>query len=270
MTTKSNLDAWRVPITHAIAAGDYSLALELCDTCDQRDPEVAFLRGSALLSARSFGEAAEELKRALPGLDCTNSNVRLLSDCLNNLGVALTEVGTYDVAKDMLARAWLLRSSHLGKEHGDTLQTLHNLAYLFLKQTDIPRAEKFCREVLEARQANSETPARHVASSLHLLASVYIQRGLLAEALSRLKDGIQLLLQDDHPAHSLAAAMLEKQSQIQLQWGDLRGARTSLRQLLDQDRIAYGDDHEIVRSTLSRIMALDVRMGEIEMTPPPG
>lgn len=250
-------------IRTAIGSADFALALELCETQDSNDPEVMFLLGSALLAARRFVEAADYLSRSLDMLERADAPVRLVSDCRNNLGIALTETRDFERAGEVLGRAWIARNRILGDEHMDSAQTLHNIAYLRLQEGKLEIAERACRQALDTKQRNLSAAPAKVASTLHLLASIQLARLHLSDAWATIESALATFDLTSNMAHPLAAALLELRAEIQLRFGDLRGARETRRRQLDCDRIAYGDEHSVVNSTIESIFDIDRRIAEI-------
>jgi hypothetical protein len=98
------------------------------------------------------------------------------------IGNAYLDMGLYPQALEQLERAVEIRRRALGDDHPDTLQSMNNLAVLYLQQGDALRAEPLFARILEVRRRllGEENPDTLI--SLNNLAATYRMEGKYSQA----------------------------------------------------------------------------------------
>ena len=175
-------------------------------------------KGSALLASvfsdvdpRSEDKEGKPL-RVLLGDRLTNAAEQLEGEAVgdpllvaglqNRLGESLLNLGLADRAIPLFTKAWTTRTTHLGPNHVDTLESMGNLAVGYRVAGQLDRAVRLQEENLQLRKAHLSATHPDTLGSMNNLAVSYRLAGRLDLALPLHEETLKLrqtYLGTDHP-----------------------------------------------------------------------
>jgi tetratricopeptide (TPR) repeat protein/tRNA A-37 threonylcarbamoyl transferase component Bud32 len=191
------------------AAGEHDgarlwLAVAASALPDAPDPELAARlandRGDVEAFSGQFEAAATAYREALATLERAHGrdDARLVST-LSDLGVALTDLGHYDEARETLDRALAL-SRTLGDAHPLSAAVLWAQGGLAMAQQEHPRVAELAGKVLEIHRATYPEPHGQIAAALTATGEAAIGLGRTSEALERLTEADAMYATMNEPA----------------------------------------------------------------------
>jgi hypothetical protein len=127
------------------------------------------------------------------------------------LGQAYRALGRFLESQPQLEWSVRLRTTKLGADHPDTLESKSNLAELYLKQAKYDRAEPLYKEVLDARMAKLGADHTDTLACKGSLALLYKDQGKFDRAEPLLQEELAartVRLGSDHPATLLSKGLL--------------------------------------------------------------
>jgi serine/threonine protein kinase/tetratricopeptide (TPR) repeat protein len=208
--------------------------------------------GKDVTLKEALDQAAPKIEAAFAGQPTLEAAVR------HTLGVTYYYLGQFDAANPHLEKASALRTQHLGREHPDTLMSLHELAMLRWKQARLQDAIPLAREVLDLRQRVLGTDHQDTLFTQLNLGLFLTEDGNLEEAEPVLRKAIDRCLRALGPDHhhtlygqSDLAVLLETQ-------GKNEEALALNRKTLEGRRRSLGPDHpDTLRSQGNYAWSLD-------------
>lgn len=240
--TRNQRDRAETALSRSEEVTDFLLAL-----FEASDPGVARgedLRARTLL-ARGM-ERAEELAEQ-PDLQ---------AQMLDVMGRVYQNLGDYETAEQLLARALLLQQTHAGSQSVEAATSLAHSANVFRLKGDYGEAETRYREALDRHRALLGEQHLLVAEDLLGLGQVFQDRGDFEGAEPLLGDALQqqkTLLGDAHPE------VLQTQGQLARVLhgkGDYDTAEDLLQQTLASQQEVYGEVHPAVAENLKQLASL--------------
>ena len=153
----------------------------------------------------------------------------------------LTDLGLLGMALEPQERAMAIRSSVLGDEHPDTLQSTHDMGYLLLIQGELEEAEPFILAALEARRRvlGPEHPA--TLNSINNLGYLRQLQGRFEEAEVQYQEALRLrrkVLGDENP---FTLRSVNNMGYLMRAQGRLSEAEPYYREALEGRRRVLGD-----------------------------
>ena len=154
-------------------------------------------------------------RRIWSHLEMVRRNMKRLpavSDMMNDTGVfnAVSKIGqtysahgSYDLATQLLQWALAGKEKTLGKEHPDTLTTVHDMASVFDNQGEYDKALKWYQRTLDGEEKTLGKDHPDTLTTVHGMASVFDNQGEYDKALlwyQRALDGKEKTLGKDHPS----------------------------------------------------------------------
>ncbi|KAI1275681.1 kinesin light chain 1, partial [Xylaria sp. FL0933] len=161
----------------------------------------------------------------------------------------------YNEAESIYRRVLGAEERVLGKDHPNTLTTLHNLALALWGQGEYEEAEKFYRQVMEAQERVLGKEHPSTLTTLHNLALALFDQGEYEEAeriYRRVVEAQERVLGKEHPStlatlHDLALALLDQ--------GEYEEAEKIYRRVVEAQERVLGKEH---RSTLKTLYNLAI------------
>jgi len=256
-------------------------------------------RGQQITARELLDQGAKRVDRELAG------DPELQGTMLDAIGNAYSALGLYGQAELLLERAYVLRSRTLGDGSTDVAATLFNLAVAIRQQGQYKRAEPLYRQSLAVRERNLGEHNIAVAESLSQLGEcLYLEnrdadaepvlrkavaldrelksdsfaRGYLAlllkregnypEALQLLRELVEYIGQHtgtDNPEFALAVHNL---GGTLIDAGDLTGAETAERQVIELQRKVLGNNHPDLAYPLNNLGNLLLVKGDWQAAEP--
>ncbi len=180
------------------------------------------------------------------------------------VGVCFTTMGRHAEARAHLERALEIRSTLLGEEHTDTLETERRLAWLDHRQGLHEAATRRFEHCLAGFRAQSGPRSETVARTLEDLAMVEMALGRMAEAEERLRAS-QAMLGELFGADSQERTSgMSALGQLLLARGEFVEAEEVLREAHDTNRRVLGHEHAQVGISARDLSSLLARMGRYD------
>ncbi|HXU32727.1 MAG TPA: serine/threonine-protein kinase, partial [Thermoanaerobaculia bacterium] len=225
-----------------------------------RSPETAASRarlGLVLVHRGRYAEAEKELRAALATQESAQAGDAARGQTLSDLGMALYHQTRLAEAEAALSRSLALRRRGLGANHPETIETLNNLAAVWLAQGDFPRAEKALREALARHREKLGNDHPSVATNLNNLGALLAQVGRLDEAEAATAEALAIrrkVLGEDHPQ---VAETLANLGWIRLERGALDGARSAFAEARLRTIAELGAGHP-------NVARIEANLGDVE------
>ncbi len=184
---------------------------------DDADRTLAALRGGAPADdvvLRSLASSLLDLEAPRRPAELLREVVRLRSArlgerhervgvALNDLGLALSDDGEFEGARDTLLRALDVLTEALGEEHRNTLSTIGNLGTVERSLGELASAERLFARVVAAKERAEPPDPVALASARLNLAVVRLDRGELDAAASPLTEAADVFDAALGPEHGL-------------------------------------------------------------------
>ncbi|GMR08261.1 MAG: tetratricopeptide repeat protein [Gammaproteobacteria bacterium] len=126
--------------------------------------------------------------------------VTIKTGLMTELGRVLFLQGRYDEAAEILEKAAALREKHLGPGSDKTLQTLLNLARVYIEQEKYPRAIEYSQRAINAVN-NTASESYIVAYANRLLATAYLGQDKIDQAHTHILKALSYL--ENHKDNSV-------------------------------------------------------------------
>lgn len=147
-------------------------------------------KAKSLAAKGSHLEAEQAYLTAMREVENVPKNRNLLSETLQQLGLLMTLIGSFDEAEGYLLRALALRKELYGELHEDVAATLTALGRIYAPY-ESEESEKLLRQAIsiyqELNQASIVFPAEHLSTLYLLRGKREERRQLLAELVSRME-----------------------------------------------------------------------------------
>jgi tetratricopeptide (TPR) repeat protein len=208
--------------------------------------------GWHLWQAGAAAEARQWLEQAL-GI-CTGSGELRGSDLhgriLNNLALALQDLGDDAAAHDLLVQALAIQERLYMGRHELVASTLDNLAVSLERLGEEDRALAAYRRAQKLRRQLFGKEHPHYADSLGNLAGLYLDRGRTARAEKLFQAALGIFTRHYGPKHPMAALALHNLGEVSLARKAHGQAATRLEQALQIWNGAVARDHPDRADTL--------------------
>ncbi len=159
----------------------------------RRQAELENAIGSTLWAAGRRAEALAHYERAVAALEGRGAAVGTRAWAMNNLAVALAELGQLDRARRLHEQALALRRERFGPGHPEVAVSLANLAALESRAENLDRAQQLYRRAYEIRRTALGERHVDVAGTLNNLGSIAQQTGRLDEAAAAYEQAFEIL-----------------------------------------------------------------------------
>jgi serine/threonine-protein kinase len=256
-------------------------------------------RGQQITARELLDQGAKRVDRELAG------DPELQGTMLDAIGNAYSALGLYGQAELLLERAYVLRSRTLGDGSTDVAATLFNLAVAIRQQGQYKRAEPLYRQSLAVRERNLGEHNIAVAESLSQLGEcLYLEnrdadaepvlrkavaldrelksdsfaRGYLAlllkregnypEALQLLRELVEYIGQHTGTNNPEFALAVHNLGGTLIDAGDLTGAETAERQVIELQRKVLGNNHPDLAYPLNNLGNLLLVKGDWQAAEP--
>lgn len=229
-------------------------------TSGRHSPDTAASRarlGLVLVHRGRYAEAEKELRAALAVQESTRAGDAALGRTLSDLGMALYHQTRLAEAEATLSRSLALRRRGLGADHPETVETLNNLAAVWLARGDLPRAEGAMREALARHREKLGNDHPSVATNLNNLGALLAQEGRLDEAERATAEALAIREKVLGPNHPQVAESLANLGWIRLDRGALDGAREAFSEARDRTVAELGAGHP-------NVARIEANLGDVE------
>lgn len=169
------------------------------------------------------------------------------------LGVAYTNLGALDPAREQLDFALELRNSLFERDSLEVAETRHALAELLQSTGEIEQAAEHCREALHIRRAAGAGAMPALAESLTLLAALLREQGQYTPAEQAARESLAVLDQAAPADTALRARCLNTLASIRRAVNALDEAETLYREALELRRAQFDGAHPDVATSLSNL-----------------
>ncbi|MBX7083724.1 MAG: protein kinase [Nannocystaceae bacterium] len=238
---------------------------ELQDTGDADVVLEAGLLRAALEKARgNLGTARDLLERAArEGLG--SGDALLAAEWNANYGDVLYALDQLDGLRAPYERAWSLRRTHLGDEHGETLVAAAARGHEAYARGDYELALELYREA--AQRAERALPDRDYNRILidEWLAQALSHTGALEQARTLTADLVERLRHSRGPTHPRTLEVLDTLATIELRAGESEQALEHFREsLIGRVPVAQGGDPVALATTMANIGACETKLGRLD------
>jgi tetratricopeptide (TPR) repeat protein len=224
------------------------------------------LAGLAAREQIQYARAMDHFRKAEPLTDATRDpeGWARLQDDIADLLVA---DGKYREAEKLFRTIIAARSSSLGPEHPDTLDSRHRLIYALTRQTRFAEAEREARDVLKLREKVLGPEHTDTLVSRYNLAEPLVSQGKYEEAEALYRTVIQLndkVLGPEHPRTLAARVGL---ATLLGDEGKNAEAEPLYRDIIRLDDKVYGREHPYTlndRQNLATTLQADGKYAEAE------
>jgi len=180
---------------------------------------------------------------------------------MNTIGIVYRDLGLYAAARPLLEDALKIRGEHLGPNHAEVAESLHNLAALYSQQGQYAEAEPLYKRSLAIWEKALGPEHPNVAQNLNNLAALYSQQGRYAEAEPLLKRSLAIREKALGPDHPNVAENLHNLAAIYEKQGRYAEAEPLFKRSLAIHEKALGPEHPNVAASLLYLAALYSQQG---------
>jgi tetratricopeptide (TPR) repeat protein len=193
-----------------------------------------------------------------------NPEFKLHCRLKHRVGSTLYEMGDYQGALEWYRRALDGREKTLGKDHPNTLSTVHSMAIVFDNQGEYDKALEWDQRALDGREKTLGKDHPNTLSTVHNMAGVFTKQGEYDKALEwyqRALDGCEKTLGKDHPntlctVHSMAIVFDNQ--------GEYDKALEWYQRALDGHEKTLGKDHPDTLRTVNNMASVFTKQGEYD------
>jgi len=173
---------------------------------------------------------------------------------MTNLGYVLGRRGANAEAEETLQRACALLERTAGRLSENTANCIAALGFLYRQTGRLPEAEKYQREELDIRTRLYGPEHHRVAQSLNQLAGHIVMQGRHADAvpLAEKSLAIRRRLFGQTP-HAEVADTLNTLGVLEYSLGDLQKALAYQTEVVDIDRVVFGNDSVALAAALGNL-----------------
>ncbi len=178
------------------------------------------------------------------------------------------DLGLYDAAQPLQARALATRRRQLGDEHPDTLTSINNTGVLLQRQGKLSEAEAHYREAMEKRRRVLGEEQEDTISSIGWLAYLMSAQRRFSEAEPLLREAIDKSRRARGEDHPLTRDGIAEMGGLLSDQGRLAEAEPYLRDALDKRRRVLGEEHRYTLYSISRMGLLLQAEGKLAEAEP--
>ena len=200
------------------------------------------LAGLSAFRAIEYQRAMEHFRQAEKLLD-RNEDLDGWARLQHDIADLLVAQGKYGDAEKVFRDVIGARSTRLGPEHPDTLDTRHRLIYALTRQSKYAEAENEARQVLRARQKILGADHLDTIVSRYNLAEPLIEEGKYAEAETLYRDVIRQSERVLGPEHPRTLAARVGLATVLGAEGKNAEAEPLYREIIELDQKVYGPEH---------------------------
>jgi tetratricopeptide (TPR) repeat protein len=183
-------------------------------------------------------------------------------DLQDFVGVVLVATADYATAMECYQRALGGREKTLGKDHPDTLSTVHNMGSVFDNQGEYGKALEWYQRALDGCEKTLGKDHPSTLSTVHNMGVLFAKQGEYGKALEwfqRALDGKEKTLGKDHPdtlgtVHNMGVLFAKQ--------GEYGKALEWLQRALEGREKTLGKDHPDTLSTVHHMGSVFDRQGE--------
>ncbi|MEP0846404.1 MAG: serine/threonine protein kinase [Phycisphaerae bacterium] len=179
------------------------------------------------------------------------------------LGVAYTNLGAFDRAREQLDLALELRNGLFGRDSRDAAETHHALAELLQSTGEIEPAIEHCREALRIRRVGGPGELSALSESLTLLAALLREQGQFGPAEEAAREALSGVDRAPSTDAALRARCLNTLASIRRALGALDEAEALYREALELRRAKFGASHPDVAASLSNLAGVLHERGDL-------
>lgn len=182
----------------------------------------------------------------------------------DTIGQVYQNLGLYDKAELMLAKALETRRRINGNESKEVIESLSHLAEVQQFRSDLTGAETSLREAVDLGRKLYGENSSEIALTLHQLAALAFARGDLAAADSTWREVLTIRRNIYGDNHTAVAKVLNNLGINSHQRGDLSAAENYYREALAIQRRVAGSDDSDSASMLDNFATLNVAQGRFD------
>ncbi|MGE0127868.1 MAG: tetratricopeptide repeat protein [Blastocatellales bacterium] len=236
--------------SHAVADGLSYLAFTLQELGDYTGAESLF-REALTLQRDRLGAESQDMVWAIA-----------------KLASLLQDKREYAEAERLYRQALDLQRKLFGENHQGLAELMNNLAFLLREKGDYAGAEPLFRQTLALnRKLHGETHSV-TANTISNLAEVYFDRGQYDEALRLYRQALDDFLKLHHPNHWIVVRTRSFTGACLTQLKRYREAEEQLLAAHAGLKAVRGEQHEMTRETVSRLIELYEAWGKPERAAP--
>ena len=217
------------------------------------DPNEA--RGNAVTAREILDKGVDRIGTELANEPEVQAGLML------TLGKVYSSLGLYDTAVPMLEQSVAMRRRLLGEANRDTLESMYNLAFLYMLRGRAAEAETLHAQVLEGRMRLLGEDDQDTLLSMGGLAAAYRYQGRYPEE-ERLRDRIiaveRRTLGPGHPVTLLSTCDLATTYWLMRRQKE---AEALFVPVLEGQRRALGDDHPETMKTMHMLANVEYNLG---------
>ena len=175
------------------------------------------------------------------------------------IGKAYRDFGQLDKALTYYYKALEAREIVLGEAHSSTLNTLDNIAAVFVDQTRYEEALDCYKQCLEKREATTSIGSNHPSALANklMVGKMLSKLGQCDGALERLSQVHERYQSTIGATHLSALAALTEVATVQQKMGHRTSALINFRKVLEGRESVLGADHALTRETTQVISTLE-------------
>ena len=184
------------------------------------------------------------------------------------VATTLRELGRLERAEAPQGRALATRREILGKEHPDTLNSIHNMGSLLEAQGKLTEAEPHFREALETRRRVLGNEHPDTLGSINNMGVLLEAQGKLTEAEQYFREALETrrrALGNEHPE---TLNSMNNMGTLLHNQGKLIEAEPYYREALETRRRALGDEHPDTLTSMNNIGTLLSDQGKLTEAEP--
>jgi tetratricopeptide (TPR) repeat protein len=172
------------------------------------------------------------------------------------IGDAYLSLGNYPAAQPQLERALEIRQQVLGEEHGETLDSMSNLAELYRLQGQLAKAEALNVKVLELSRRVLGEMHVDTLTSMNNLAAVYTSQGEYTKAAPLFAKTLEIMRRDLGEEYPDTLTSISNQAELYRLQGQLAKAEPLLVKALEDTRRLLGQEHPDTLISMNNLGAL--------------
>jgi tetratricopeptide (TPR) repeat protein len=185
-------------------------------------------------------------------------------DLMHDVGISLDNMGNYRGALEWYQRALDGKEKTLGKNHPSTLNTVHNMASVFLKQGEYEKALEWYQRALDGKEKTLGKDHPFTLDTVNNMANVFQNQGEYEKALEwyqRALDGCEKTLGKDHPS---TLNIVNNMANVFNNQGEYEKALEWYQRALDGKERTLGKDHPSTLDTVNNMASVFLKQGEYE------
>ena len=202
--------------------------------------------GREVTVVEALGKAVQELESSF------SNEAEVRAAIQRTIGKTYLELGRFEEAEPLLVSALATRRELFGEAHPDVADSLQDLAYLKLDQSEYAEAGRLYREALRMHRELPDQESQ-VAVDLNGLAMVLFEMGDFESAEPLQREALELRRELDGEEGRLFSTVLNDLAIILEAKGEFEEAEDLYRRSLAIDRKLYGDEHPDVATTANNL-----------------